>query len=603
MGCCNEPVATLTGTPPDPSQHVNYARGMVLGVDDFTQEFSYLSGRDQWLARDAIGYGTLCGLRVWAESAGADGPRLHVSAGSALVPSGQLVCVPADQCAVINKWLAKAENAKTVARLLDPGAAITSPPMATPDIADGTVPLYLVLCYADCRTRPVPIPGAPCRSEDELMSPSRIADDFRLLLRDRPPMQLEGDAQRAFTRWLHDGIVVGPSSSPATGDDASWLEALRSAAQPWLQPASGTSSPPGASPSDDVMPELLPLGITVAPDQMGAFTRVALRFWVTELRPLWAARRCHVVMAEDQDCVLLARIELDVAWIGGSPAGAWQVAGSPATIRVDESARPVLGALRLMEEWDSASVAASASDGAPASPPMPVAPLALDFAPDDAEFIVATADPAIPMAQSLGALTTGLLRNTVAAARGTLSVAVAGTDYYAPAGTDVAVADGGTGSSTVPLDGQLLVGSAGKYVPVNLAGTANEIAVVSAPGTVTLSTPQPIAKTSTPEFAGLVTTGGVRVGVTTLNANATLTAAHHVLLCSNAITLTLPKSAGPDAGRLYVVRNIGAAAVTLKRQPGDKIEGVASNLVINPKNAMTIVADGASNWFVLTTVL
>lgn len=42
------------------------------------------------------------------------------------------------------------------------------------------------------------------------------------------------------------------------------------------------------------------------------------------------------------------------------------------------------------------------------------------------------------------ASTTGILKG----ASGVLSAATAGTDYYAPGGTDVAVADGGTGSST-----------------------------------------------------------------------------------------------------------------------------------------------------------
>lgn len=42
------------------------------------------------------------------------------------------------------------------------------------------------------------------------------------------------------------------------------------------------------------------------------------------------------------------------------------------------------------------------------------------------------------------ATTTGLLK----AASGVIAAAVAGTDYYAPGGTDVAVADGGTGAST-----------------------------------------------------------------------------------------------------------------------------------------------------------
>ena len=182
MGCCNEPVSTLTGTPPDPSQHVNYVRGMVLGVDDFTQEFAYLNGRDRWLARDALGYGTLAGLRVFAEEDGTDGWRLHVTAGSALVPSGQLVCVAADQCCVINRWLARPENAALVNRLLNPGSPPISPPVLSPPaVTSGLVILHLVLCYADCQTRSVPIPGEPCRSEDELMAPSRVADDFCLV--------------------------------------------------------------------------------------------------------------------------------------------------------------------------------------------------------------------------------------------------------------------------------------------------------------------------------------------------------------------------------------------------------------------------------------
>ena len=56
-------MATL-GVASDPTKHVNYTYGMVLGVDDLTQEFAYHSGRDQWTARDAIGYGTVNGLRV-----------------------------------------------------------------------------------------------------------------------------------------------------------------------------------------------------------------------------------------------------------------------------------------------------------------------------------------------------------------------------------------------------------------------------------------------------------------------------------------------------------------------------------------------------------
>src|SRR5689334_20884289 len=131
MGCCNcnELGTALDAAALDPTQHVNFAKGMVLGVDDFRQEFAYLSGRDQWLARDAIGYGTVSGLRVFVEEAGADGPRLHVSAGSAIVPSGKHVCVGADQCAVLNRWLAKPENAAIVAQLLGVASPPASPPL------------------------------------------------------------------------------------------------------------------------------------------------------------------------------------------------------------------------------------------------------------------------------------------------------------------------------------------------------------------------------------------------------------------------------------------------------------------------------------------
>src|SRR5689334_8395827 len=94
-------VDTTSATPPDPTKHVNYVMGMVLGVDDFTQEFAYLSGRDQWLARDLIGYGTVCGLRVSTDVDANRGPRVSVDVGVAVSPRGQLIRVTAAQCAYL----------------------------------------------------------------------------------------------------------------------------------------------------------------------------------------------------------------------------------------------------------------------------------------------------------------------------------------------------------------------------------------------------------------------------------------------------------------------------------------------------------------------
>jgi hypothetical protein len=351
MGCCNEPAITLTGTAPDPARHVNYARGMVLGVDDFTQEFTYLAGRDQWLARDAIGYGTLSGLAVLVEDGGADGPRLRVAAGSALVPSGKLVCVPADQCCVLNKWLAKPENAAAVTRLLG-GSPPLSPPMSPAPGTSGTISLYLTLCYADCPTAPVPIPGEPCRTDDQLAAPSRIADDFCLELRIEAPPQVEDDALRDFVKWLKENVqAVEPGSPPA--DETEWLGALRSAVQAWrnAMEASPPLSPPASVETlGDYLVDL-PTRLNVPLDQLRAFLQVAFRFWVTELRPMWMVRRCHAPINKDQDCVLLARVAVPVEWVGGSPTGVWQVNGGPADVPVDESARPFIVHMRLLQEW------------------------------------------------------------------------------------------------------------------------------------------------------------------------------------------------------------------------------------------------------------
>jgi hypothetical protein len=67
-------------------------------------------------------------------------------------------------------------------------------------------------------------------------------------------------------------------------------------------------------------------------------------------------------------------------------------------------------------------------------------------APVAAKYIVQTADATLTAEQALSALGTGLVKNTTGT--GVLSIGAAGTDYYNPGGTDVAIADGGTGQST-----------------------------------------------------------------------------------------------------------------------------------------------------------
>ena len=205
-------VATTPSAAPDPTKHVNYNVGMVLGVDDFNQEFAYLSGRDQWMARDLIGYGTVSGLRVFTEN-DAKGPRVVVDAGAAVSPRGQMIRVASAQCAYLNDWL-KLDTTK--AQLL---THIGSPP--------SMLRAYVVLCYRECPTDDVPVPGEPCRSEDDVMMPSRLKDDFSLELVFHPPGQREEDAVRDFVSWLSQIEVSDAAASTPLED---FLDTLRAAA-------------------------------------------------------------------------------------------------------------------------------------------------------------------------------------------------------------------------------------------------------------------------------------------------------------------------------------------------------------------------------------
>src|SRR3990167_6996710 len=67
-------------------------------------------------------------------------------------------------------------------------------------------------------------------------------------------------------------------------------------------------------------------------------------------------------------------------------------------------------------------------------------------APDNAKYIVQTSNATLSAEQVLADLATGMVKNTTTT--GVLSIGTEGTDYYKPTGTDVSIADGGTGVST-----------------------------------------------------------------------------------------------------------------------------------------------------------
>ena len=319
MGCCSPFNAVAGSAVADLSRHVNYTNGMILGADDYSQEFAYHAARDQWITRETLGYGTLSGLAVDVEADGKKGPRIRVTAGSAAAPSGQLICVGREQCGSLNPWLTDPDTAAKVTAL----AAGLTPPDAI------ELTLYLTLCYTDCAVAPVPIPGEPCRSAEELMRPSRIADDYTLNFSFAPPPMAEVEALA-----LLDGFIAGSAEDAGGGTDAKTLALLTTRAKLQLRLALGANDPVN-DPAD-----LAP--ISIHPDLRPALLLAIRQLWVTRLRPLVAAQPCGTTGVAANDCVLLAILTVPVV-NGGS---GWKVKKGATPdellVSIDESRRPLL---------------------------------------------------------------------------------------------------------------------------------------------------------------------------------------------------------------------------------------------------------------------
>jgi hypothetical protein len=175
----------------------------------------------------------------------------------------------------------------------------------------------------------VPIPGEPCRSADELMRPSRIADDYTLNFSFAAPPMAEVEALA-----LLDGFIAAIADDGGGGDDAKTLRLLIARARLQLLLAFGANDP-----VDDPA-DLAP--ISVNPVLRPALLNGIRQLWVTRLRPLVMARPCGTAAAANDDCVLLATLTVPVVNGGGGWEVKAGVAPDDILVDVDESRRPLL---------------------------------------------------------------------------------------------------------------------------------------------------------------------------------------------------------------------------------------------------------------------
>ena len=299
-------VAVPGSRTPDPWKRVNYTHGLVLGVDEFVQEQAFFLGKDHLHNRMLHGYGTVAGLQVKLA-----GSQLSVSPGLALDPAGREIRVCGDMCADLSQWVTR-------------NAAY---------LPDGKYDVHLVLCYRECQTDSVPVPGEPCRSQADAVAASRVTETFELRL--RIPATSTPNANAPAELYYADPTQASEDLVRTFGD---LLERIQITADATTFTSSAAL--------DDLVRHLAPgwmpsTPIYLDPTTARDFLRRALLVWVTEVRPTVLKQELgDPCDPEDGSCVLLAEVPVTVS------GRAFKSADQPLTER-----RPYLLDTRVLQEW------------------------------------------------------------------------------------------------------------------------------------------------------------------------------------------------------------------------------------------------------------
>lgn len=331
--CCFKTVVPDTANL-DAHKRVRYFTGLVLGPDELKQDQHYMMERDRLHQRSLHGYGTVLGLGISIDDS-AGTPKIVVRAGMAVTPRGETVCVPLDQCAELNDFLQANAEDLGLATSGSPAVPLASPP--------DFLTLWLVLCPRDCETDKVRALGDPCRTPEDAMEPSRIADDFELKLVTQQPEHIEEQAIRIMGA-LMSAVEITDTPSSGVFFTAEEMAELVGRLVP--------TGSPGVLPTiDEVMagsPALVAPGspgigpISIHPDEVSEVMSAAWRVWITEVRPHLAGGAAGCA-DRGENCVLLARLDFAVADMGSGP----EVSGP---VDMDETERPWLVQTRLLQE-------------------------------------------------------------------------------------------------------------------------------------------------------------------------------------------------------------------------------------------------------------
>jgi hypothetical protein len=151
---------------------MRYFFGQRLGVVDFSDEQSYLVGKQRVANRSLHGAGVVCGLRaerfVFPQGSPPTTPTtvVRLFRGAAIDSCGREVIVGADQCIDVNAWF-------QVNRARPELSSIPLP---------ATLPLCIGLRYRECPADPAPAPRDPCGCDTGGCEFGRVRESFQLTL-------------------------------------------------------------------------------------------------------------------------------------------------------------------------------------------------------------------------------------------------------------------------------------------------------------------------------------------------------------------------------------------------------------------------------------
>ena len=158
----------------------------------------------------------------------------------------------------------------------------------------------------------------------------------------------------------------------------------------------------------------------------------------------------------------------------------------------------------------------------------------------------------------------------------------------------VAVTSGGTGQTSY-TNGQLLIGNTtgNTLAKATITGTTNQVVVTNGASSITLSTPQDIATTSSPTFAGLL------LAIANKTTTYSITSSDYFITAdatSAAFTITLPTAVG-KTGQMFCVKKTDASnnAVTIGTTSSQTIDGATTYLLRTKYEMVRVISDNA-NW-------